>query len=234
MTAMMRRFLSFVLCAPLIGVLAGSALGEQRLPVPYEKELRFENAGFSSADGPHELRTAVYGNPFGIGEAMLQAGIIAAMQTTNWHWRAVKPNMTFVDGAGPADWRSLHVAVYLNSEALDDAKIYCAAVGNVEFDQAPEPLRVRMALCSGRELFSITVATLPDVSSANDAALHKLLAQMARGLWRLRYLGAQMGSSQVLLGYRQANLAFPELFSFGFNTVRKLIGPGGGLRRPER
>jgi hypothetical protein len=42
----------------------------------------------------------------------------------------------------------------------------------------------------------------------------------------------QTGSSQKLLEYRQANLAYPELFGFRFNTVRKLLGPNGGLRRP--
>jgi hypothetical protein len=231
---MTRRFLYFLFCAPLIGVLAGSALGEQRLAVPYEKELRIEGADFSFAGGPHELRTAVYGNPFEMDGATLQTVTIAAMQTTNWYWRAVKPSLIFVDGAGSADWRSLHVAVYLNAEPLDDAKDYCAAAGNLAFDPASGPLSVRMALCSGRVLFSTTVATLPDVTGVGDAAFHKLLAQMARGLWPLRYLGVQMGSSQILLETRQANLAYPELFGFGFNTVRKLLGPNGGLRRPGR
>lgn len=207
-------------------------MGNQKLPVPYEKEILFDSGDFSFAGGPHELRTALYGNPFGADETALRAGVIAAMQTTNWYWRAVKPNMTFVDGPGSEDWRSFHVAVYLNAEPLDSAADYCAAAGNLNFHGPGELMAVRMVFCNGRELYSTTVASLPNVTGADDAAFHKLLAQMTRGLWPLRYLGAQMGSSQVLLEYRQSNLAYPELFGFGFNTVRKLLGPNGGLRRP--
>ena len=140
----------------------------------------------------------------------------------------------FVDGLGSPEWRSLHVAVYLNAEPLDDVADYCAAAGNLEIQAPAEPLSVRMVFCNGRELYSTTVARLPEVTGAGDGAFHKLLAQMTRGLWPLHYLDAQMGSSQKLLEFRQSNLAYPELFGFGFNTVRKLLGPNGNVRRVRR
>ena len=226
----MRRFLILFLCAPVIGLLAGPATGSQKLPVPYEKDILFDSGDFSFVGGPHELRTALYGNLFGADGAALQAEVIAAMQTTNWYWRAVKPNVTFVDGPGSEEWRSLHVAVYLNAEPLEQAADYCAAAGKLEFLTLAAPLSVRMVFCNGRELYSTTVATLADVTGAGDGAFHKLLVQMTRGLWPLRYLDVQMGSSQILLEYRQSNLTYPELFGFGFNTVRKLLGPNGRLR----
>ncbi len=230
----MRHFLYLILCAPVIGLLAGPAMGNYKLPVPYVKEILFDSGDFSFVGGPHELRTAIYGDPFGADGAAFRTAVIAAMQTTNWYWRAVKPNMTFVDGLGSPEWRSLHVAVYLNAEPLDDVADYCAAAGNLEIQAPAEPLSVRMVFCNGRELYSTTVARLPEVTGAGDGAFHKLLAQMTRGLWPLHYLDAQMGSSQKLLEYRQSNLAYPELFGFGFNTVRKLLGPNGNVRRVRR
>ncbi len=163
----------------MIGLLAGPVRDSQKLPVPYEKKILFDSGDFSFVGGPHELRTTLYGNPFGVEAVVLRAEVSAAMQTTNWHWRAVKPNMAFVDGLGSEEWRSLHVAIYLNVEPPDVATDYCVAAGNLEFRASTEPLSMRMVFYNGRELYSTTVSSLADVTSAGDAPFHKLLAQMA-------------------------------------------------------
>ncbi len=227
--AMTRQLARLIILAALVvwasaPALAGSS--DSRKSIPYQKEILFSGSDFSFAGGPHELRTAVYGNPFGADRAQVETSVIAAMQTTNWFWQAVKPSVTFTPELGSDDWRSLHIAVYLDAEPLADPKACCAAAGGLDFAAPSKAIAIRFVFCSGTRLYSTTVATSPTAATPEDDDFRKLVGQMTRGLWPLRYLGVQLGSSQVLLEYRQRNTANPELFGYGFNTVRQFLGPG--------
>ena len=66
-------FFIYPLCAPVIGLLTGTAIGSHELPVPYEKKFMFDNGAFSFAGGYHESRTVIHGDLFGADGGTLQA-----------------------------------------------------------------------------------------------------------------------------------------------------------------